>query len=267
MRRAVVAAVAVLVLGLGAGSARAGAAPVEGRWGGESPAGLPIYFAVAGGQVVDVRFTFRWGFCGTFELPGPSTGLTVDPSGHWGFDDPRGQTVDATFTAPDRADGKIVSVERMLPSCPRSEAAFTAAPLPPNPETLEAARRGIEALPYKIRLRTPPGVENALIGKAFVAGGKSFRFFLFVNRSAPKRLPGVPGYEVRGPNGSIHPGLVGGRLANTDVMFATVPGPGLTRLQKYRRQQILADVAKTICLRQTGAPCRSGAWAPSPPGG
>lgn len=254
--------VAVLVLALGVGSARADAAPIEGRWAGESSAGLPVYFEVASNRVVDVRFTFRWGFCGTFESHHPEANLEIDPAGHWVLEDSRGQTLEGTFVAPDRVEGKIVSVERQTPGCPRTEATFAAAPVPPNPESLEAARKGIDALPFEIRLRTPRGVGSVLIGKVRGNFDETFRFFLFVNRPAAKRLPGVPGYEVRGPGGNIHPGLEGGRLANTDFMLATLPGAGYTKNQKRDRRRILALVAHTICLRQTGKSCAE--QGPSP---
>lgn len=254
MKRAAAIAV-VLVLAVGASGAR-GAAPLEGSWKGETSAGLPIYFGVAGGQVVNLRFKFKWGFCGTFELQSPGTPLAVDPNGHWVYQDPRGQTLDATFVAADRAEGTLVSVERMLPSCPRSEATFAAAPVPPNPESLAAARAGIEALPYRIRLQQLLSVKNTLIGQVKGSLGESFRFFLFVNRPAAARLPETPGYSAHGPGNTLPgPGLAGGPLANTDVMFSTVPRRGDSKAQRRERRQILTAIRDTICLRQTGAPC------------
>jgi hypothetical protein len=82
--------------------------------------------------VVNTRFKFEWGFCGTFESHSSSASLEVDPDGHWVFEDPRGQTLAGTFAAPDRVEGTLVSVERQTPSCPRTEATFTAAPVPPT---------------------------------------------------------------------------------------------------------------------------------------
>jgi hypothetical protein len=255
MRRAVAIAV-VLVLGSSAGSAHA-AIPLEGSWKAETSAGLPVSFGVAGGRVVNTRFKFEWSFCGTYENHSPSASLEIDASGHWVFEDPRGQTFEATFVAPDRAEGKVISVERMLPSCPRTEATFTATPVPPNPESLPAAIAGIEALPYEIGLRRP-GAKNTLVGTVRGGLGETFRFFLFVNRDATARLRNVPGYSAHGPRNSLPgPGLTGGPLANTDVMFATVPRRTDTKAQRRERRQILAAVRDTICLRQTGAPCSS----------
>src|SRR5215204_2732390 len=144
--------VAALVLVLGASSAQA-AVPVEGSWAGESSSGLPIHFGVTGGHVVNTRFKFRWGFCGTYESHDPRADLQIDPAGHWVVEDSRGQTREGTFVALDRAEGTIVSVERMTPGCPRTEASFTATQVPPNPESFTAARAGIEALPYEIDIR------------------------------------------------------------------------------------------------------------------
>jgi hypothetical protein len=124
-----------LTLGIAAAGAHAeGIVPVEGGWAGESSAGLPVQFRVVEGRVTDTRFQFRWGFCGTFESKDAGADLPVDETGHWVFEDPRGQTLEGTFVAPDRVEGRIVSEERMLPGCPRTEATFTAMPGPPPPE-------------------------------------------------------------------------------------------------------------------------------------
>ena len=143
----------------------------------------------------------------------------------------------------------------MLPSCPRTEATFTALPVPPNPESLAAAIAGIEALPYDIGLRRP-GAKNTLIGKVRGSLGETFRLFLFVNRDAAARLRNVPGYSAHGPSNTLPgPGLTGGPLANTDVMFSTVPRRSDTKAQRREQRKILTAVRSTICLRQTGAPC------------
>jgi hypothetical protein len=248
MRKVGVAVVALVLMTSTAGAKAEGVVPVEGSWAGESSAALPIHFGVEGGRVVNPRVKFKWGFCGVFELQGPSTGVDVDPTGNWGFEDSRGQTVAATFVAPDRVEGTIVSVERMTPSCPRVESTFSATPVPPNPESFGAAQAGIEALPFEIGLRLLPS-QNTIIGNVRGSLGERFRFYLFVNRSAPRRLGGVPEFD-RDP-------LKGGKLAKTDALFVTPPRRSETKAQRRERRRILAAVADTVCLRQTGEGCRA----------
>ncbi len=104
-----------------------GVVPVEGGWVATTSAGLPVSFEVKGGDVLNAHFGFKWGFCGSYE----SHLANVDPidaGGHWSFLDTRGQTIEATFVAPDRAEGTVVSVERELPGCPHTRATFVAAP-------------------------------------------------------------------------------------------------------------------------------------------
>jgi len=126
----IVALIALIVLAIGVASAQAeGVVPVEGSWGGESSDGLPVHFGVAGGHVVNTRFKFEWGFCGTFESLAPFADVEVDSAGHWVFEDPRGQTIEGTFVAPDRVSGKIVSLETTgLPGCTRKVVGFNARP-------------------------------------------------------------------------------------------------------------------------------------------
>jgi hypothetical protein len=243
-----------LTLLSGASTASAeGLMPVEGDWRGETSAGLPLHFTVKDGRVTDTQFGFRWGFCGVFESRDKGADLAIDPSGHWIFHDPRGQTLEGTFVAPDRAEGTVVSVERELPGCPRTEATFTAAP---NPESMAAARAGIEALPYDIDLREPPGVANVLVGRVHGSLGETVRFFLFVNRNAAKHLPGVPGYGFHGPHDRIlNRGLEGGSLGNTDVIFFTVYRRGESKAQINERFDIGFAIEDDVCRRQTGKVC------------
>lgn len=123
----------LLLLAGGASVARAeGVVPVEGGWVATTSAGLPVSFVVQGGNVLDAHFGFKWGFCGSYESHLPNTD-PIDADGHWSFLDTRGQTIEATFVAPDRAEGTVVAAERELPGCPRTEATFVAAPgeIPP----------------------------------------------------------------------------------------------------------------------------------------
>jgi hypothetical protein len=129
MRRVVVLACGV-VLGCGVLTASAsadGIVPVEGPWHATTSAGLPVSFEVSGGQIANVQYRFKWGFCGTYtsHLAPP---VAIEPSGHWKVADPSGPYVEGTFTAPDRAEGTVVAPSRMLPGCPMTQATFTAEP-------------------------------------------------------------------------------------------------------------------------------------------
>ncbi len=109
-----------------------GIAPIEGGWVATTSAGLPVSFEVREGNVLNAHFGFSWGFCGNYESHLPNID-PIDADGHWSFLDTRGQTIDATFVASDKAEGTVVAVERQLPGCPRTEATFVAAPgeIPP----------------------------------------------------------------------------------------------------------------------------------------
>ena len=126
--RGMVALSCALVLGCGAAAAQAdGIVPVEGPWHATSSAGLPVSFEVTAGQVVKPRFRFKWGFCGTFESEsGPP--VPIEPNGHWKHVESQGPFIEATFVAPDRAEGTITAPSRELPGCPETHATFTAEP-------------------------------------------------------------------------------------------------------------------------------------------
>ncbi|HEX3359715.1 MAG TPA: hypothetical protein VHS74_01875 [Solirubrobacterales bacterium] len=117
-----------LVLACGVGSASAETVvPVEGPWSGTTSVGLPVHFAVEGGNVVGATFGFHWGECGDQTSHDPNTD-PIDPEGHWSFAAPEGQTIEGTFVAPDRVEGRVATVERMLPGCPATHAGFVAIP-------------------------------------------------------------------------------------------------------------------------------------------
>ncbi len=126
----------LLALACGASTVRAeGIVPIEGGWVATTSAGLPVSFEVSAGNVLNAHFRFNWGFCGTFESRLANTN-PIDANGHWSFHDSRGQTIEAAFVAPDRAEGTVVAVERQLPGCPQTQATFVAAPgeIPPQVE-------------------------------------------------------------------------------------------------------------------------------------
>jgi len=118
----------VLALAAGAPGAAADVTPVEGPWHATTSDGLPVAFEVSGGQVVAPHFRFRWGFCGSFEQ-GPTGSAPIEqPSAHWKYVGTNGPFIEATFTAPDRAEGLVIAPERSLPSCPETKATFVAEP-------------------------------------------------------------------------------------------------------------------------------------------
>lgn len=119
----------VLVFASGVGLAEGeGAEPVEGGWKGKTSQGLPVYFGVRDGRVINTRYHFHWGFCGTYGNHVKGAMLEIDPAGHWFIADPRGTSLEGTFVAPDRVEGTVIAEERELPSCPHVVAPFVAWP-------------------------------------------------------------------------------------------------------------------------------------------
>lgn len=146
--KAAAALLSALALVCCAASVRAeGAVPVEGRWTGRTSAALPVSFEVKEGQIVEARFRFHWGYCGTFEsaLGMRSVETTIDANGHWKYIDSRGPFMEGTFVAPDRVEGAVIAPPRSFPSCPSSEATFQAVPgeLPPPGEAGVLAVRSV----------------------------------------------------------------------------------------------------------------------------
>jgi hypothetical protein len=139
----------LLALACGASAVKAESiVPVEGGWVATTSAGLPVSFEVREGNVLNAHFRFSWGFCGTYESHLPNTN-PIDANGHWSFLDSRGQTIEATFVATDRAEGMVVAVERQLPGCPHTQATFVAAPgeVPPyvKPQVFAEHRSHLQA--------------------------------------------------------------------------------------------------------------------------
>ncbi len=126
----VVVLVCAVALGCGLLAAGAGAdtvVPVEGPWHATTSAGLPVAFEVTGGQVANLRFRFKWGFCGTYTSQALAP-VAIGPDGHWKAEDGSGQYVEGTFVAPGRLEGVVKAPSRMTPSCPHTHATFTASP-------------------------------------------------------------------------------------------------------------------------------------------
>src|SRR5262249_53224299 len=53
---------------------------------------------------------------------------TIEADGHWKTEDPSGPYIEATFVAPDRAEGTVIAPSRMTPGCPGTRATFVAEP-------------------------------------------------------------------------------------------------------------------------------------------
>jgi hypothetical protein len=154
MRR-IAALSCVLILACAVPAARAeSVVPVEGKWHATTSAGLPISFEVGGGQLLNARFRFRWGFCGSFESA-IKGGVPIEPGGHWKYSDPRGPFAEGTFVAPDRAEGTVVAPSRELPGCPETKATFVATPGEAPFERAEAVvRDDVRTRHFSARPRT-----------------------------------------------------------------------------------------------------------------
>jgi len=116
-----------LFLACAASAGAAGVVPAAGPWHALSAEGRPIAFEVNGGQVTNVQFRFRWGFCGPFDV-GPEGSATIEADGHWKLEAGNNVSIEATFVAPDRAEGEIVALNRITPVCPVARTTFVAEP-------------------------------------------------------------------------------------------------------------------------------------------
>lgn len=223
----------LLVLAGGASVAAAeGIVPVEGGWVATTSAGLPVSFEVKEGNVLNAHFRFSWGFCGTYESHTPNID-PIDAAGHWSFLDTRGQTIEATFVVPDRAEGTVVAVARELPGCPRTEATFVAAPgeIPPyvkpqvfavqNAKTGHLARRPHAIVLggrkrgslsfHGLRWRSFGGRKAYATGRAQIRMGKqkwnpraSVRLSFLIGDGPDKRIYSLVRYVLRG---AVPPGF------------------------------------------------------------
>src|SRR5262245_3954531 len=138
MRRLIAIACALALLGLGASSAGAdGVVPVEGIWHATTSDEQPVTFEVSGGQVVNLHFRFRWGYCGSGDSEPFILPIPIEADGHWKHETGSGPWIEATFTALDRAEGSVNTPSRMTPSCGATHASFVAkpGPAPPPPKT------------------------------------------------------------------------------------------------------------------------------------
>lgn len=205
MRR-IAALSCVLIFACAAPIARAeGVVPAEGKWHATTSAGLPISFEVGGGQLLNARFRFHWGFCGSFESA-IEAAVPIEPNGHWKYVDPRGPFAEGTFVAPDRTEGTVVAPSRQLPGCPETKATFVAMPGEAPFERAEAVVRD------NVRTRHFSASPRTMI----LAGDGHFRLYSLrwhgfgepvahaVGRAFLRRgCRGCPGREVRRPRISV----------------------------------------------------------------
>jgi hypothetical protein len=123
-----------------------------------------------------------------------------------------------------------------------------------TPETVANARRAIEALRYPIRLTEPTNRHGVLVGRVQGSRGEHFAFFLFVDRSAPKSMPDVPGYP--GFTGEMPHGLLGGGLTDNYIFGSReLPGKGEGKRQFLEQSRIELDVEEALCRQATGEAC------------
>ncbi|MFN8217597.1 MAG: hypothetical protein U0R71_13475 [Solirubrobacterales bacterium] len=129
---ALAAAACAVVLGWGAATSSAAVIPVEGPWHATTSQGLPVRFEVTAGQVVEPNFRLRWDFnCGVIEAKPVAPGrieVPIEPNGQWRWSGYAGAGIEATFVAPDRAEGRVFVPERLTPACLAAGARFVAEP-------------------------------------------------------------------------------------------------------------------------------------------
>jgi hypothetical protein len=119
-----------------------------------------------------------------------------------------------------------------------------------RPATMMAARRAIERLPYPIELRQPAGVHGVLIAHLHGKRGETSRLFVFVDRSPPTHLPGVP--DFHGYSRSLTGGSVTEHYATASVEFRK---RGESRAQFRERFHSEIEVEEALCKQATGEAC------------
>ena len=119
-----------------------------------------------------------------------------------------------------------------------------------RPQTLAAARRAIEKLPYRIDLREPPGVHGVLVAQLHGKRGETSQLFLFVNRSPPTHLPGMP--DFHGYSESLTGGSLTDHYATASVEFRK---HGESRAQYRERFHVELEVEEALCKQAMGEAC------------
>jgi hypothetical protein len=124
-----------------------------------------------------------------------------------------------------------------------------------TPTTVTNARAAIEALELPIRLEEPGGENGVLVGRVHGGLGERFAFFLFVNRSAPRKMPGVAGYPGFG-EGRNKGGLLGGGLVDGYIFGSReIARRGETGEQFKQQSNIELEVTEALCMQATGEDC------------
>lgn len=106
-------------------------APQAGAWKGKTKQGYAVYFRVGSDRTVtNFRFTYREPICGVQSPHITDATLSIDEAGHFGGTiETYYLEFEGTFTAPDRVQGNIISLEHTgVPGCLRKVVAFTASP-------------------------------------------------------------------------------------------------------------------------------------------
>jgi hypothetical protein len=125
-----------------------------------------------------------------------------------------------------------------------------------TPTTVADARAAIEELGYPIRLDEFAGEKGVLVGRVHGSLGERFPFFLFVNRSAPRRMPGVPDYPGFLGEAPHHHGLAGGGLVDGYIFGSReVPVKGESKAQFRQQSNIEIEVEEALCNQATGEDC------------
>jgi hypothetical protein len=159
------ASVAAIFAVAGSAAGAATATPVEGEWGGRTSDDLSVSFQVHAGVIENVRFTFTWGFCGSFESALPNT-EPIGADGSWAYLDGRGPEIEGAFLAAEEASGTVTAPSRELPSCPRTEATFSAAP-GPVPPPLPILIAGCGGPPIRRPARICPAIRRPTAPRVF----------------------------------------------------------------------------------------------------
>jgi hypothetical protein len=124
-----------------------------------------------------------------------------------------------------------------------------------TPTTVANAKAAIEALDLPIRLEEPSGESGVLVGRVHGSLEERFAFFLFVNRSAPRKMAGVPGYPGFGEGGNKR-GLLGGGLVDGYIFGSReLPRRGETSEQFKEQSRIELKVEEALCMQATGEGC------------